>query len=137
MCVCLCVLEEEIEKESVQYSVSRRETPLQCVFVLVCKTEQVGGDTEEKKGKNVTGTLCVCVCMCVCVTLHFINTFIWDKISQYSSQESCDHFQTLWSLSRLASRQVHLSLYPWRKFVIPAISNILDTLCILCALTVI
>lgn len=43
--VFVCVLEEETEKESAQYSLSRWETPLQSVFVFVCKTEQVGGET--------------------------------------------------------------------------------------------
>lgn len=51
VCVCahVCVTEREIEKESVRYSLSRRETPLQCMFVFVCKMEQVGGGTWERK----------------------------------------------------------------------------------------
>lgn len=78
VCVCLCVLgcsvfvcvlEEAIEKESVQYSVAHWETPLQSVCLSLFVRQNKWEERRGEKGKESDSDT-VSVCVCVYSTLH-------------------------------------------------------------------
>ena len=105
VCVCVCVWEEEIEKESVQYSVSVGRHPCSVclsLFVRQNKWEEMQG---ERKWKEVTGMLCwgvcVCVCVCVCVStlhqhLHISNLSVFISWKLWSLSDTLVFVQARW-----------------------------------------